>query len=345
MYSKSKSMLFLLIMILLGCGPQKSSDKGVSSKPLEDTATYNAREIIETERQEIPDKPTEVEVLDSMDKVSSKGKETSVPSQDNPKPKTSKPVAKKDVPDENKIKSKESKVKDPVAEITPPDQVAPPANAVVEVGHEKWNQLLQKYVSPAGKVDYEGLKTAEGKLDEYLEELSKYPLQGTESRNFTMSYWINAYNAFTVKLILDHYPVKSIMSIKGGKAWDHKWIELAGKTYSLNQIEHQILRKDYPDARIHFAVNCAAISCPPLLNKAWTENNLEANLEKQTRSYINDATHNQIAPDQIRLSKIFEWYKDDFGDLVQYVNKYTETSIEANAKVKFNEYDWGLNGR
>ena len=86
-----------------------------------------------------------------------------------------------------------------------------------------------------------------------------------------MAYWINVYNAFTIKMIVDNYPVSSITKLHGGKPWDVKWIELGEKKYSLNEIEHNILRPQFKDARIHFAVNCAAQSCPPILNKAWTE--------------------------------------------------------------------------
>lgn len=340
---KYRPMLFLLMMILLGCGPQKSGEKPVHEVTTNDTNAIDS--AVDLRDANVDALFTDSSATESIDEKSDEGEaEDSKSINTNGTSDNSGPI-KKIEPEEVEKKPVEVEVKDSTIDSNPPEQVAPPANAVVEVSHEKWDRLLKKYVSAEGMVDYKGLKGAEAQLDEYLQELSQYSLKGTESRNFAMAYWINAYNAFTVKLILDHYPVKSIMSIKGGKAWDHKWIDLGGQTYSLNQIEHQILRKDYPDARIHFAVNCAAISCPPLLNKAWTEHNLEQYLEQQTRSYINDTDHNQIAQDKIRLSKIFEWYREDFGDLREYIQRYSSTAIATDAKIKFNNYDWGLNGR
>ena len=158
-----------------------------------------------------------------------------------------------------------------------------------------------------------------------------------------MAYWINAYNAFTVKLILKNYPISSITKLDSGKPWDVKWIKLGEKTYSLNNIEHDILRPTYKDARIHFAVNCAAKSCPPLLNKAWTANNLNATLDKQTKTFINNATFNEIGADVVKLSKIFEWYKVDFGDLIEYINKYSTVKVNQDATIEFVDYNWALN--
>jgi hypothetical protein len=158
-----------------------------------------------------------------------------------------------------------------------------------------------------------------------------------------MAYWINAYNAFTVKLIIDNWPVSSIRDIHNGDPWNVKWIELEGKKYSLNQIENDILRPRYGDARIHFAVNCAAKSCPPLLNRAFTSEQLNAQLDQQARSFINSTQYNSISPQSIQVSKIFDWYAADFGNLIDYLNQYSNTTIRSGAKVSFLEYDWGLN--
>ena len=127
-----------------------------------------------------------------------------------------------------------------------------------------WNGLLRKYVNSSGKVNYKGFKSDKSKLDAYLKELENNPIQENWSKAKKMAYWINAYNAFTIKLIVDNYPISSITKLHGGKPWDVKWIKLGGQTYSLNNIENDILRPKYKDARIHFAVNCAAKSCPPL---------------------------------------------------------------------------------
>lgn len=210
------------------------------------------------------------------------------------------------------------------------------------VDHSSWDQLLRKHVSASGKVNYQAIKADPSGLDAYLKLLSDNPINKEWSRNQKMAYWINAYNAYTVKLIVDNYPVKSILDLHGGKAWDHSWIKLGDKTYTLNDIEHKILRPQFKDPRIHFAVNCAATSCPPILNRAWTAGNLNKTLELQTRKFINNSGYNSIGS-EVAVSKIFEWYKEDFGDLSTYLNKYTTTPIAAGTNINFKEYDWALN--
>ncbi len=209
--------------------------------------------------------------------------------------------------------------------------------------HDKWDRLLRKYVSAAGKVNYKGIKTDKATLESYLKELEENPIQDNWSKAKKMAYWINAYNAFTVKMIVDNYPVSSITKLHGGKPWDYKWIKLNGQTYNLNNIENDILRPVYKDSRIHFAVNCAAQSCPPLLNQAWTESNLNQLMDKQAIAFINNPKFNTIKKSEVEISKIFEWYAVDFGIIIDYLNKYSNTKIDRNAKVKYKEYDWNLN--
>ena len=224
----------------------------------------------------------------------------------------------------------------------------PEKNLIIEskpqkADHLAWDKLLRLYVTSTGKVNYAGLKAKKSELDAYLQHLAERPVAEDWSRAEKMAYWINAYNAFTVKLIVDNYPVNSITNLHGGKPWDVKWINLGDKTYSLNQIEHDILRPEFKDARIHFAVNCAARSCPPLLNKAWTAENLSNYLDKQAKSFINNEQFNKIAADKVQISKIFEWYAEDFGKIIDYLNKYSNTTINSGAKVMYLEYDWALN--
>ncbi len=213
---------------------------------------------------------------------------------------------------------------------------------IMEFNHSKWNELLQKYVSDSGKVNYKGFQS-DSKFETYLNELKNNPVQSDWSREKKMAYWINAYNAFTIKMITDNYPVSSITELEGGKPWDKKWITLGDKTYSLNNIENDILRPKYKDARIHFAVNCAAVSCPTLLNKAWTADNLESNFEKQAKTFINNSKFNDISQNKVSISKIFDWYAKDFGDITDYLNQYSSTEINDDAKVTYKEYDWALN--
>ena len=211
------------------------------------------------------------------------------------------------------------------------------------LSHQVWDELLRKYVNASGKVNYGGFKNDKAKLQTYLNLLKNNPPQSNWPRNKAMAFWINAYNAFTIKLIVDNYPVSSITKLDGGKPWDRKWIKIGEKTYSLNNIENDILRPKYKDARIHFAVNCAAKSCPPILNRAWTADNLNRNFEKQAKAFINDQNFNKIAVKKIQISKIFEWYASDFGNLIDYLNKYSNTKINSNARVEYLEYNWDLN--
>ncbi|HRI58431.1 MAG TPA: DUF547 domain-containing protein [Saprospiraceae bacterium] len=223
------------------------------------------------------------------------------------------------------------------------DTTSKPAAVSAAPSHAGLDSLLQKYVSETGKVNYKGLKTSKPALDAYCQVLSDNPVQDAWTNEEKMAYWINAYNAFTLQLILDNYPTKSILSLDGGKTWDVKRITLDDKKYSLNQIENEILRPQFKDARIHFAINCAAKSCPPLWNKAYTAENLYDTLEARAKAFINNSQYNTITPSQAQVSKIFEWYADDFGDLKNYLNIFLKTPLKNNATVTFREYNWGLN--
>lgn len=221
--------------------------------------------------------------------------------------------------------------------------VAIEAPAPNGVSHELWDQLLRRHVNAEGKVDYAGFKADRATLQRYLDKLAAHPLREDWSRAEKMAYLINAYNAFTVALVVDHYPVASIRDIHGGNPWDVQWITLGRQTYSLNELEHDLLRPKFQDPRIHFAVNCAARSCPPLLNRAYTAGQLEQQLDRQTRAFINDSSYNRLREKEVEISKVFEWYRSDFGDLIDYLNRYAEIDIAPNARIRFREYDWALN--
>ena len=244
----------------------------------------------------------------------------------------------------------------PVAEKPTPRKEAPSAPApqtqppVLKVpvkrnvpSHAEWDFLLRRFVNTQGRVNYAALKKEERKLDNYLNILRENPPAPDWSKAEELAYWINTYNAFTIKLILEHWPVSSITKLHGGKPWDVKWIQLGDKKYSLNQIENEIIRPKFKEPRIHFAVNCAARSCPPLLNQAWTPRNLEPMFERQARLFINDPAYNKIQPHVAQLSKIFDWYSEDFGDLVAFINRYSKVKLRPDAQITFLEYDWALN--
>jgi hypothetical protein len=217
------------------------------------------------------------------------------------------------------------------------------AQTTTKFDHAAWDQLLQKYVDKTGNVDYTGLQKNKSSLESYLKTLQQNVPTTSWSKSEQLAYWINVYNAFTIKLVIDNYPLKSIKDLHNGKPWDVKWIKIGDKTYSLNNIENDIIRPKYKEPRIHFAVNCAAKSCPPLLNKAWTANNLETNLANQAEKFINSTKYNQISASAVKASRIFDWYKEDFGDLINYLNQFSSTKINNTAKITFVEYDWALN--
>jgi hypothetical protein len=150
------------------------------------------------------------------------------------------------------------------------------SSGATPVQHQQWDSLLQKHVTAEGWVDYDGFIKDSLDLRSYLNLLSEnHPDPGTWTNEERMAYWINAYNAFTVDLILRHYPLESIKDIRPGipfvnTVWDIKFINIQGQTYDLNNIEHGILRPKFDEPRIHFAVNCASVSCPKLMNRAYT---------------------------------------------------------------------------
>ena len=209
--------------------------------------------------------------------------------------------------------------------------------------HAPFDALLKKYVNGDGNVDYAGLKQDESKLDTYLTTLSETAPQNNWTRNERLAYWINAYNGYTLKLILDNYPVKSIMDINGGKPWDKKWVNIGGRSYSLNNLEHDVIRPRFKEPRIHFALVCAAASCPPLANRAFTASNLNSLLESRTKGFLNSDKYNTIAADKAEVSSLFDWYGEDFGDVRDYLNKYAATPLNEGAPITFRDYDWSLN--
>ncbi len=209
--------------------------------------------------------------------------------------------------------------------------------------HSTWNDLLSKYVSSDGKVNYKGFKQNRKVFKTYLTSLSENMPEENWSKENTLAYWINVYNAFTVKLIIDNYPLQSIKDIKD--PWDLRFFKLGTKWYTLNDVEHRILRK-MGDPRIHFGINCASFSCPKLLNKAFTAQNVNKELDNLSISFINDSQRNIITTNKIQLSKIFSWFGKDFkteGSLIDFLNKYSKIKINSNAKKTFVKYDWTLN--
>lgn len=217
--------------------------------------------------------------------------------------------------------------------------------------HLQWDKLLKKHVNASGLVDYKGFKKDEGQLNIYLKMLSDNAPQDTWSENDKKAFWINAYNANTVSLILQHYPVKSIKDIAGkiykiNTPWDIQFITIGGKKYDLNNIEHGILRKKFDDPRIHFALVCAAMSCPKLQRDAYTGDKINAQLDDAGKDFLNDKSKNRVGADKAELSNYFSWYKGDFtkkGSLADFINKYSQTKMNDKTKINTVDYNWNLN--
>jgi len=246
------------------------------------------------------------------------------------------------------------------------------ANSQSDNLHDKWQSLLSKHVQPINdghstNVDYAGFLKQRPELKAYLKDLeniSRSTFDGW-SEDKQLAFLINAYNAWTVELILTKYP--SLESIKDlgsffSSPWSKSFIPLLGKTYSLDNIEHDLIRggNKYNEPRIHFAVNCASIGCPALREEAYTANNLDSQLEQQTERFLSDKTRNFVDDEHLNLSSIFKWYKDDFAlgfrgtdslptFLALYENDLGLSKAEVNSllkgklSIKYIDYNWQLN--
>ena len=209
--------------------------------------------------------------------------------------------------------------------------------------HSAWNDLLQKHVSSQGNVNYEGFKTEHAALKNYIQSLSKNIPTQTWTKAEKFAYWINAYNALTIDLIVKHYPLKSIKDIDS--PWEQRLWKLGDKWYNLEDIEHNILRK-MNEPRIHFGIVCASVSCPKLQNTAFEVSKLEEQLTTATKEFLADSTKNNLSKNRIKISKIFKWFSSDFkenGSLVDFINKYSEIVISQSASKSYKDYNWNLN--
>lgn len=211
------------------------------------------------------------------------------------------------------------------------------------IDHSLFSELLQKHVSSKGKVDYKGFQSDRVKLDNYLKSLGKNIPSDSWAKEEILAYWINAYNAFTIDLILRNPSVKSIKDIDD--PWGQKLWKLGDKWYDLNEIEHKILRK-MNEPRIHFAIVCASVSCPKLQNSAFIGSKLDIQLTISTKEFLNDPSKNKISTNKLELSKIFKWFSQDFKQghsLIDFLNKYSDIEISQKASISYKDYDWNLN--
>ncbi|MFD0834256.1 DUF547 domain-containing protein [Mariniflexile aquimaris] len=220
---------------------------------------------------------------------------------------------------------------------------APVFDSILKPKHDSFNKLLSMFVSKEGFVHYKDLKKRQLDLQKYIFYLGENLPTQNWTKSDILAFWINTYNALTIDLILRHYPVKSIKDIKN--PWQQRHWKLGDKWYNLDEIEHQILRK-MDEPRLHFAIVCASISCPKLLNEAYTAENLEQQLTNATQDFLSDSTKNSISKDKVELSKIFNWFNADFtknGSLIDFLNLYSPIEISKTASKSFKDYNWDLN--
>ncbi len=232
--------------------------------------------------------------------------------------------------------------------------VAAPIMAGGSIDHSLFAGLLEKHVI-MGKVNYSGFKKDETTLDNYLAMLEKVDPKSLP-RKEQFAFYANAYNAWTIKLILNGYP--GIQSIKDlgslfKSPWKKKIARIDGEVMTLDHIEHDILRPRFKDPRVHFAINCAAKSCPPLSSRPFSGDTLNQQLDQLARAFVNDPNNNYLKGDTLYVSAIFKWFKTDFKDgIVGFFLKYSENGLNAklctignSIKISYLDYDWSLNGK
>ena len=234
------------------------------------------------------------------------------------------------------------------------------AGAGGDVDHSAWGSFLSRYVRPGANgvnlVNYAGVQPADRQaLKGYIASLEAAQ-PSAMNRDAAMAYWINLYNAKTVDIILDNYPVGSIRDIGGGifsrGPWDDKVVTVEGRSLSLNDIEHGILRPIWGDPRIHYAVNCASIGCPNLMTQPFNSGNLAGMLDQAARSYVNHPRGATVQDGRLVVSSIYDWYKVDFGNsdagvidhLRQYASGPLAAALGGVSSIYYDRYDWNLNG-
>ncbi len=232
-------------------------------------------------------------------------------------------------------------------------------DSTAAIDHSAWDAILNAYVTPSsdgvnrfdyGRVTFEDKQSLEGYVHA-LEaiDLSRY------NRNEQFAFWANLYNAVTVNLVIDAYPVASIRKIKSGAfssgPWSKKRIQIGARELSLDDIEHKVLRKYWRDPRVHYALNCASIGCPNLPRKAFTGQMLNVALDAAARTYINHSRGAHIDKGKLTVSSIYHWYREDFGNsdqgvidhLMQFAQSPFAQELASIQKISNHDYDWSLN--
>ncbi len=235
------------------------------------------------------------------------------------------------------------------------------ADSNLRVDHGAWTRFLEEYVltatgSGVNLFRYADVTAADRRLlNDYIRSLSETPISEYR-RDEQMAYWINLYNALTIQIVLDHYPVDSIRDIRlsglfRAGPWDAEMVEVEGIALTLNDIEHRILRPIWADPRVHYAVNCASIGCPNLQPQAYTADNVEELLDEGARDYVNHPRGVTFSNGTLTVSSIYDWFQEDFGGsvdgVIDHLGRHAHPALAArlaahDGRVRF-AYDWNLN--
>ena len=229
------------------------------------------------------------------------------------------------------------------------------------VDHGPWQEFLDDYVMPsADGINYVAYGSVQGRdrdrLRRYVGDLARIN-PAMLSRDEQFAYWVNLYNALTIDVVLEHYPVESIRDIDispgifSSGPWGKALVEIDGQAVTLDDIEHRILRPIWRDPRIHYAVNCASIGCPNLARSAFTAANAERLMDEGAEAYVNHDRGHRIANGRLRVSSIYEWFDEDFGGndagvidhLKQHAKAPRRQALAGKTKVAGHSYDWSLN--
>ncbi|GHA78825.1 DUF547 domain-containing protein [Pontibacter akesuensis] len=206
-------------------------------------------------------------------------------------------------------------------------------------------ELLQRHVKQ-GQVNYRSLQQDGQKLKQLVQQVAAYNLSNASAAE-RKAFYINAYNLLVLQQVLEHYPLKSVMDVKG--FFDGNKYKVAGESLTLNQLEKQKLLEPFNDARVHFAVVCAAKSCPPLLSEAYTPQKVEQQLQAQAERTLQGKQFIKVQPQnrKVLVSEIFNWYKSDFGSsnnsILAYINRYRTQAVPKNYDLGYYTYNWQLN--
>ena len=243
------------------------------------------------------------------------------------------------------------------------DEPSPSAGAEIDtIAENSWTQILQRYITQDGdlnRFDYSALAANSGdmaSLAAYIDDLAGQS-PSTMARNEALAYWANLYNALTVQVVAQNWPVKSIKEIKSGpfKAgpWKRDLVTVEGRVMSLDDIEHGTMRKRYDEPRIHYMVNCASIGCPNLKASAWEAQTLEQDMDASARAFVNSTRGVRVSGGKLTVSSIYDWFSEDFGGndagVIAHIKRYADpdllAQLEGITKVSKDQYDWSVNAQ